>query len=91
MNRLCKRGEQSQESLQSLVQSCVPIKVVQELCSHSNVATTMRYARLAPADLGRAVELLSPAEGKPVQAPEPSKASGGPWNAVKSLVNPVLK
>ena len=31
-----------------LVQQGVPIQVVQELLGHANVATTMRYARLAP-------------------------------------------
>jgi integrase len=53
-----------------LVQAGVPIKVVQELLGHANVATTMRYAHLAPADLRRAVDILAPSEEKPAAVPK---------------------
>lgn len=56
-----------------LVQAGVPIKVVQELLGHANVATTMRYAHLAPADLRRAVDILALSEEKAAEAPDAAR------------------
>ncbi len=38
----------------------VPLNVVQTLMGHTTIATTMRYAHLAPSTLRTAIEMLSP-------------------------------
>jgi integrase len=51
-----------------LVQAGISTKVAQELLGHANVATTMRYAHLAPADLRRAVDIVALPEEKAAEA-----------------------
>ncbi|HUO08084.1 MAG TPA: site-specific integrase [Phycisphaerae bacterium] len=51
-----------------LVQRGVPLKVVQEWLGHKNIATTMRYAHLAPANLFNAASVLEPPSNKKLEA-----------------------
>lgn len=51
-----------------LVQRGVPLTVVKELAGHSNIATTMRYSHLAPADAVQGIAALErPLTGSPLR------------------------
>jgi integrase len=60
----------------------VPLHVVQKLLGHSSIATTMRYAHVAPSELRTAIEMLNPKQALNAELGQPV---GNQWQNAQQV------
>lgn len=66
-----------------LAMNGTPLNVVQVLLGHVSIATTMRYAHVAPSALRKAIELANPRTAEPVNGGQPA---GNRWQASQRII-----